>query len=386
MNLRENLHRRIKATGSPQNLSSEEGFLISRLGSELRLSDLLPLCPWPEEQALRLVDALISRGLLQWMDAPQPKSTGEDASVSDILNADENDPELRALERDLRRLILVKTQAIDSLNPYDLLDVSRNASTQEIRNAYLKLSKKFHPDRFFRRQLGHYKDRLDLLFARIQKAYATLKDPHEREALNRIAKSEASSAPKHERSKEDKLRSIRALNPTLEKTSKAEKYYQDGQQLQRANDYVAAYNAYALASQICPEKDQYRKAYEDSKPLMLKAKAQDRLEAAKRSFDLRLWDEMYEASHEALKYDAALHEASLYFARAVLELGRDEDYKLAKERMVRAKAGMKSTESALLLGRILLALGEKRSAKKEFEEVLKREPKNQAAQKLLDES
>ena len=54
--------------------------------------------------------------------------------------------------------------------------------------------------------------------------------------------------------------------------------------------------------------------------------------------------------------------------------------------MVKAKAALKSTESALLLGRILLALGEKRQARKEFDEVLKRDPKNQVAQKLRDES
>ena len=51
---------------------------------------------------------------------------------------------------------------------------------KEIRRAYFRISKDFHPDRFFGRSLGTYKDRLALIFERVSRAWSVLGDETQR--------------------------------------------------------------------------------------------------------------------------------------------------------------------------------------------------------------
>lgn len=61
---------------------------------------------------------------------------------------------------------------------YDILNVPRHASQEEIRKAYLKLSLKYHPDK-----LRNGSDK-SVDFNKITKAHDVLKDPHKRRAYN----------------------------------------------------------------------------------------------------------------------------------------------------------------------------------------------------------
>lgn len=61
---------------------------------------------------------------------------------------------------------------------YDILGVSSNSSTDEIRRAYRKLAMQWHPDRWTRTpsSLGEAKSK----FQQIQEAYSVLSDPKKR--------------------------------------------------------------------------------------------------------------------------------------------------------------------------------------------------------------
>ena len=63
-------------------------------------------------------------------------------------------------------------------NYYDILGVSREASQDEIKNAYRKLAKKYHPDAAGGREEQER-------FQEIQEAYAVLSDPERRETYHR---------------------------------------------------------------------------------------------------------------------------------------------------------------------------------------------------------
>jgi curved DNA-binding protein CbpA len=68
---------------------------------------------------------------------------------------------------------------------FDLLDVERGASNKEIKRAYFALSKVFHPDRYFRKELGHYSGRLENIFRKLVEAYELLSDPTTRAEVER---------------------------------------------------------------------------------------------------------------------------------------------------------------------------------------------------------
>lgn len=88
-------------------------------------------------------------------------------------------------------LTLEERQAIEALhdlaatgNYYALLGVSRTAPVGHIRKAYYELSRRWHPDRFYRRDLGRYKERLESVFVAITRAYSTLADPAQRDSYD----------------------------------------------------------------------------------------------------------------------------------------------------------------------------------------------------------
>lgn len=55
-----------------------------------------------------------------------------------------------------------------------LLGVTPDMDEKSIKRAYFKLSREFHPDRFFRRELGPYRSEVEKLFKGIQRAYVNL--------------------------------------------------------------------------------------------------------------------------------------------------------------------------------------------------------------------
>jgi curved DNA-binding protein CbpA len=68
---------------------------------------------------------------------------------------------------------------------HDLLGIGRGADNREIKLAYFRLSKEYHPDRYFRRNIGSYSPRLDRIFKKLSEAYELLSDPTTRAEIER---------------------------------------------------------------------------------------------------------------------------------------------------------------------------------------------------------
>lgn len=64
------------------------------------------------------------------------------------------------------------------MNPFDLLEVSQDANPDEIRAAYHRLAKRWHPDRFS----GGEKAEAEEKFRQLAEAFAALKDPVKRQS------------------------------------------------------------------------------------------------------------------------------------------------------------------------------------------------------------
>lgn len=64
------------------------------------------------------------------------------------------------------------------MNPFELLEVSQDAPPDEIRAAYHRLAKKWHPDRY----AGDEKAEAEEKFRQLAEAFAVLKDPMKRQS------------------------------------------------------------------------------------------------------------------------------------------------------------------------------------------------------------
>ena len=64
---------------------------------------------------------------------------------------------------------------LKSFTPYDLLGVPEGTTDKTaIRNAYMQRTKQFHPDRYFRKNIGAFSPRIAAIFKAISSAYKTL--------------------------------------------------------------------------------------------------------------------------------------------------------------------------------------------------------------------
>ncbi len=83
---------------------------------------------------------------------------------------------------------------------YQILNVPRTATTAQIKKNYHLVSKEYHPDRYFRRNLGEYKEKLEFVFDQITKAYSTLSDEASRKAYDKelIEREMAATPPTYE--------------------------------------------------------------------------------------------------------------------------------------------------------------------------------------------
>ncbi|MBN8555224.1 MAG: DnaJ domain-containing protein [Deltaproteobacteria bacterium] len=376
------LQKRVAPKDITEGLTAEEYFLWSRLQSEIDVKDLLPLCPWSEDETLKKLESLIQKNSAQWVAASSKKNSFKSsADFSNVLDEEDKNPELKKLDREFRLSVLVKESELEKLNHYEILEVYARATEKELKESYLKISKKFHPDRFFSKNLGAYKKKLDLIFSKIQKAYGVLKNPIERKAYDQRL-SIQSPSPETPAAKPKK----KILDPEIQKIGKAEHYYKAGLAQQKERNYLAAGNSFALAFQMNPSRDIYKKAYEQMKPLMAKEKGKQTLENAKIKFEnLGASKEILSMVEEVLHSDPGLADAQLFSGKLILDLGITERVRDAKERLLRAKAVLsKDPEASFQLGRAYLALGDFKAAEKEFEETLKRNPSHLLAKKQLD--
>ncbi|MDI3283934.1 DnaJ domain-containing protein [Polyangium sp. 15x6] len=87
------------------------------------------------------------------------------------------DPELEEpvdLDHAKKKRVLELYDALDERNHYELLGVSIDADKKQIKSAYWVLAPEFHPDKYFRKKLGTYKQRIEAIFDRLTLAHDVL--------------------------------------------------------------------------------------------------------------------------------------------------------------------------------------------------------------------
>ena len=81
---------------------------------------------------------------------------------------------------ELEALLVLKEKQLEHSDFYTLLDLDHGASSDEVKQAYFKLAKRFHPDRFLSTELRSLRRRAEAVFERISEAHDTLRDDEKR--------------------------------------------------------------------------------------------------------------------------------------------------------------------------------------------------------------
>ena len=71
-------------------------------------------------------------------------------------------------------------QVLDELDYFQVLKIGQNASPPELKSAYYRESRAYHPDRFSTLPAGQLKDNIGRIYKRINEAYVCLRDDTKR--------------------------------------------------------------------------------------------------------------------------------------------------------------------------------------------------------------
>jgi hypothetical protein len=173
-------------------ISPAEAFVVSRIDGATTILEIAEETSKPVEEVLELFERLVARGAIA-LDEPAPaqerrhspspgprpsgafrlapivetRAVGEHkhpaASLYDPAELDE------AVDIDLarRRRILDLYYRLDQLNHYQLFGVDPTVDKKAIKGAYFEVVNVFHPDRYFGKNVGSFKPKLEKVFARL---------------------------------------------------------------------------------------------------------------------------------------------------------------------------------------------------------------------------
>ena len=171
-------------------LSPAEGFLLSRIDGATPwtlLREIGGLAPGDADRCLErwLAEGLVivgSGGPDVAPACPEPPASDTPGPAGNGLES-QLDPGLE-ISIDAQRRVLQFEAALD--RPYhELLGVAAGVDAKAVKRAYFQLSKEYHPDRYYRREIGRYAEKLDRIFRKIVEAYELLMDPTTRAELER---------------------------------------------------------------------------------------------------------------------------------------------------------------------------------------------------------
>lgn len=268
--------------------------------------------------------------------------------------------------------------------PYhEILEVPADADARTIKRAYFQKSKRFHPDRYFRKNLGEFEAVVDTCFKRLLEAYELLSDPATRAEVQRNAKPEAGEeaptgdaeaskgprmpgalAARRLRRRMSGLRGHRKFRQ--ERKQKAKGFFESGIAAFRAERWLEAAGSVRLAIAFDPENEVFREEFSKVQRKAHEMRATQLMKQADAAMDLRDFKEAFCHLEEAVYYRP--FDAELAFRAAQLAWQVAGDLHKAKD-LATSACELEPEKGAYhrVLGQIYKAAGLRANAKRELE-------------------
>ena len=180
-------------------------------------------------------------------EAVRPKSAGPETP------AEPAQPDLVVT----REMIQNAFAALSDQDHYQVLGVDRAATAAQIKKAYFRLAKAYHPDRHFDSTMADMKQILDALFDRIHKAYEALSDQAKRvEYEQELARRKAEEARKTTGDFVEK-KAEEYVENYAEKVARALDQFNNGMKDLKTGNYWGAVESLSWATRLDPLKAPY---------------------------------------------------------------------------------------------------------------------------------
>jgi curved DNA-binding protein CbpA len=307
------------------------------------------------------------------------------------------------LPLELQREIRDFARGLPEMNHYELLGVPHDVAPEAVRGAFFERSKRFHPDRYFRKKLGPFGPLLHEIYKRVALAHEVLRDPElrarydeglARQAAQRAAAA-AEAAAQAERARLDarSLRdragvkprnfALRALERQLELgAARAQRSFLRAEDLVGRGQWVAAAAALRDAIALDPAEARYQDALAEVLPRANHVRAAELLDRAKALAEQGPGPEALGLLEEAAELRPTDARLAGRVSALLLELGGDPARALGyAERAAQLAPNDSWTQRAL--ARAHRAAGRPDAARRALERALVLDPRDEEARAEL---
>ncbi|NNL87219.1 MAG: DnaJ domain-containing protein [Myxococcales bacterium] len=409
-------------------LTPEEGYLLSRVDGQTPRSELRQIGGMSAAEVDRCLERWAKEGIVDLggarKDAPPPPTTEGATRAPSTTGAADSGLSIDAsldLSTDFQQQIRDFLQRIE--DPYhEILGVDIDADAKTIKKAYFGLSKSYHPDRYFRKNLGPYAVQLDRIFKRVLEAYELLSDPVTREEVQREvraaeaakqAEAPAPEAPPVEIAEEQPpvlessaeapptpppppqikgpkidprvaarrlkdLRRQKARGGFVDRKAKAKKYFESGMSAFRQERWLEAAGSVRLAIAFDPKNKAFRESFAEVQTKAHAERAKTLTREAEKHLEMRDYGPALRSFEDAIHYRP--FDGELLFKAAKLSWQLEDDLHQAKEWGVAAcEIDPENAAYHRMLGQIYKAAGLAANARRELQAALRLDPKDAEA-------
>ena len=292
-------------------------------------------------------------------------------------------------------------ELIEEERYYELFSVSSMATQEDIQTAYYAISRQWHPDRFFRRNIDDYEEIITDLFMGITTAFQTLSNPADRLTYDRThaieQKLETKSAPQRYSHRKGRRRRNREKNrassvdkivvKTLkeerrekvmkeltvsfdEKKRQSVKLFDEGLQHFENKAVIKASASMHLACKLDPTNEDFRIKYKEVRILARQAKGMEIYLLAENAENFQNYTNALELYRKAVEHDVDESQAYARLAYLLEKLEPDPRETLRLLRIAVQKAPS-NADFHCRLGESYAAQGLTLNARREFSAALK---------------
>ncbi len=369
-------------------MSPAEAFLFTRIDGSTNVQTLSQLVGLAVDETIVLLRSLVGKGLVS---CPGMDGEGEEQDIDQ--EALKEDVEL---DIDMKKKVLKLHAGIDGMNHYQLLGVPRNADSKQIKQAYFQLSKLYHPDSYFRKRLGSYKQRIEEIFKRLTKAYETLSNQQKRQAYDSTLPPEPTLEKIEEkiqqkirqrdtaRLRREKLERMLRSNPLVKRKAQAARHVEAARKAEQEGDIIGAANFAKLALALLPDDEQIRQLHDKLEQKAAPERAQKAFKRGLGDESIGRLEEAYDWFTKAVESDPD-HTRALYkAAELALELKRDLRKGAQYCRRLLELEPMEH-KARLILAKIYMEQGMLKNAIRELGQYVNANPLDEKSAQLLKE-
>ncbi|MGZ6099296.1 MAG: tetratricopeptide repeat protein [Myxococcaceae bacterium] len=292
------------------------------------------------------------------------------------------------LPEDRKREILAK-EALLGRDDWTVLGIRPGASADQVKLAYFEASRVFHPDRYYGKNLGSYRGRLDRIFQRLSEAHETLTEalrgkPPAPGASGRTGAglhAAGSTAGVDPRAAERRARL--AKHPYLTTKALASGLVEEAQRHMKTAPERALHlldKAKSLGGKVA--QDRGSQLATEAKQQLAARRAEDEMKTGAAAASEHDAETAAHAYTRASELDPTRADAAYEAARWLMRAG----HPLAEARQLAQRAVTLRADhlpSQLVLAEICLKMGMGSVARRHLEAVLKLDPRNAEAKSLL---